>query len=134
MIQTKTYLKEKFSAGQSPVTQDYKDLIDSLYGNIEMIKTSLDGINWETDDDSVPTAKAFSQQYADAIEAIQDIIVRTEAVEQRVADFEARIKEYDDIDWDSDTDIPTASAVKQYIDNYTDNLVLSLTDGCLYVD
>jgi len=134
MIQTKTYLKEKFSAGQSPVTQDYKDLIDSLYGNIEMIKTSLDSIDWETDDDSVPTAKAIYQQYADAIEAIQDIIVRTAAVEQRVADFEARIKEYEDVDWDSDTDIPVASAVKQYIDNYTDNLVLSLTDGCLYVD
>lgn len=131
MIQTKTYLKEKFSAGQSPVTQDYKDLIDSLYGNIEMIKTSLDGINWETDDDSVPTAKAIYQQYDDTI---QDIIERTAAVEQRVTDFEARIKEYEDVDWDSDTDIPTASAVKQYIDNYTDNLVLSLTDGCLYVD
>lgn len=134
MIQTKTYLKEKFSAGKMPVTQDYQDLIDSLYGNIEMIKTSLDSIDWETDDEFVPTAKAIYQQYADTIEAIQDIIVRTAAVEQRVADFEARIKEYVDVDWDSDTDIPTASAVKQYIDNYTDNLVLSLTDGCLYVD
>lgn len=134
MRQTKTYLKERFSAGQIPDTQDYKDLIDSLYGNIEMIKTSLDSIDWETDDEYAPVAKAIYEQYAETIEAIQDIIVRTAAVEQRVTDFEARIKEYDDIDWDSDTDIPTASAVKQYIDNYTDNLVLSLTDGCLYVD
>lgn len=132
MIKSKQDLKEIFSAGNLPTTQDYADLIDSLYGAIESVKTSIDSIDWEADE-YVPTAKAIYNEFSETIEAIQDLIDRTGVVEQRLADFEARIKEYDDVDWSSDSDIPTANAVRQYAEWYVNNVLLNETEGCLYV-
>jgi hypothetical protein len=132
MIRTKDYLKNKFSAGMNPTTSDYQDLVDSLYGSLLMFRKYED-VDWNSDS-QVPSAKAIYEEFRDQIDAVMEILERVVTIEDDVDAIAERIKTDGNVDWDSDSDVPTALPIKNYVIEYLNERVLLETGDCLYVD
>lgn len=111
MIKSKQDLKTAFSVGNNPSAQDYKNLIDSLYGSISHIKTSFDDINWE-EDEYLATAKALYEEFKDTIELVNSL--------------NERIKGYEETDWESESDVPVADAVNKKIGERIDEIIMEI--------